>query len=74
MSIDRLVTRQYRLACRRCHHRWETAYQVGTLHDDAGDHEVYYRNGAPATAPGSTRCPHCGGLRVTILPSRSEPR
>ena len=33
MSIDRLVTREYRLACRRCHHTWEATYQVGTLHD-----------------------------------------
>jgi hypothetical protein len=22
--------------------------------------------------PGSTRCPHCGGLRVVVLPSRPE--
>jgi hypothetical protein len=72
MSIDRLVTREYRLACRRCHHTWEATYQVGVLHDDAGDHEVYYRHGTPATAPGSSRCPHCGGLRVAILPTRSE--
>jgi hypothetical protein len=70
MTIDRLVTRRYRLTCRRCQRTWEASYQVGVLHDDAGDHEVYYRDGAPATAPGSTRCPHCGGLRVAILPSR----
>jgi hypothetical protein len=72
MTIDRLVTRQYRLTCRRCRRTWETPYQVATLHDDAGDHELYYRNGAPATAPGSARCPHCGGLRVAILPNRPE--
>lgn len=66
------MTRHYRLTCRRCHRTREAPYQVGTLHDDAGDHELYYRNGAPATAPGSARCPHCGGLRVAILPNRAE--
>jgi hypothetical protein len=71
MTINKLLTRQYRLNCRRCHRTWEATYQVGTFTDDAGDHEVYYRNGAPATAPRSSRCPHCGGLRVIILPSRS---
>jgi hypothetical protein len=72
MTIDRLVTRTYRFTCRRCHRSWEATYQVGTFHDDAGDHEVYYRGGAPATAPGSARCPFCGGLRVAILPGRQE--
>ena len=61
-----------RLTCRRCHRTWTATYQVGTFTDDAGDHEVYFRNGASATAPGSTRCPHCGGLRVVVLPSRAE--
>jgi hypothetical protein len=72
MTVDTLVTRHYRLTCRRCHHTWETTYQVRTIHDDAGDHEVYYRGGAPAAAPAASRCPHCGGLRVAILPSRPE--
>jgi hypothetical protein len=42
------------------------------LHDDAGDHEVYFRDGSPATAPGSGSCPYCGGLRVTVLPNLAE--
>jgi hypothetical protein len=72
MTTDRVRTRQYRLSCRRCHRSWKAAYQVGTFHDDAGDHEVYFRQGAPATAPGSARCPHCGGLRVALLPNRPD--
>jgi hypothetical protein len=59
-------------SCRRCQRTWTATYQVGTFTDDAGDHEVYFREGASATAPGSTRCPHCGGLRVVVLPSRAE--
>jgi hypothetical protein len=70
MTIDSVRTRQYRLTCRRCHRTWTAAYQVGTFTDDAGDHELYFRGGAPATAPGSSSCPHCGGLRVVVLPSR----
>ena len=72
MTIDSVRTRHYRLTCRRCQRTWTATYQVGTFTDDAGDHEVYFRDGASATAPGSTRCPHCGGLRVVVLPSRAE--
>lgn len=74
MTIDTVRTRRYRLTCRRCHRTWTATYQVGTFHDDADDHEVYFRAGMPATAPGSARCPHCGGLRVVVLPSRAEGR
>ncbi|HEY4790768.1 MAG TPA: hypothetical protein VIJ05_05470 [Actinomycetes bacterium] len=72
MTIDSVRTRHYRLTCRRCHRTWTATYQVGTFTDDAGDHEVYFRNGASATAPGSAPCPHCGGLRVVVLPSRPQ--
>jgi hypothetical protein len=72
MTVDTVVTRHYLLTCRRCRHTWGTTYQVRSIHDDAGDHEVYYRGGAPAAAPAASRCPQCGGLRVAILPSRPE--
>ena len=72
MTIGPVLTRRYRLSCRRCNRTWKATYQVGTLHDDAGDHEVYFRDGSPATAPGSGSCPYCGGLRVTVLPNLAE--
>ena len=74
MTTDTVRTRRYRLTCRRCRRTWTAVYQVGTFHDDAGDHEIYFRGGMPATAPGSARCPHCDGLRVVVLPSRVEGR
>ena len=57
MTIDNVRTRHYRLTCRRCHRTWTATYQVGTFTDDAGDHEVYFRGGAPATAPGVLELP-----------------
>src|SRR4029450_844007 len=71
MTIDSVRTRHYRLTCRRCQRTWTATYLVGTFTDDAGDHEVYFRDGASATAPGSTRCPHCGGLRGGVRPGRA---
>jgi hypothetical protein len=41
---------------------------IRTLHDDAGDHELFYRGGAPAVGPAAASCPECGGLRVRVLP------
>ena len=72
MTIDNVRTRHYRLTCRRCHRTWTATYQVGTFTDDAGDHEVYFRDGSPATRPDSGSCPYCGGLRVTVLPNLAE--
>jgi hypothetical protein len=64
------TTRNYRLACRRCQRTWQTTYEVAAYHDDAGDHEVFYRNGLVVPPPwAQPRCPHCGGLRVALLPT-----
>jgi hypothetical protein len=62
------ATESYLMTCRRCDRTWTATYQVQSFHDDAGDHLLYYRNGMPVTAPGSTPCPYCGGQRVTLLP------
>jgi hypothetical protein len=70
MTTEEPSTRQYRMLCLRCGHTWQLTYVIRTLHDDAGDHQLFYRNGAPAIAPAATRCPHCDGLRVRILPGR----
>jgi hypothetical protein len=64
------TTRPYLLGCRNCGRSWQASYQVRTFTDDAGDHQLFYRDGAPAAAPWSSTCPFCGGLRVTVLPAR----
>jgi hypothetical protein len=51
MATQEPVTRQYRMLCQRCNHTWEATYVIRTLHDDAGDHELFYRGGAPAIDP-----------------------
>jgi hypothetical protein len=68
MYDQELRTRRYSMLCLRCDHAWETTYEIRTLHDDAGDHELFYRHGAPGMGPEATRCPFCGGLRVRIIP------
>jgi hypothetical protein len=68
MTIQEPLTRQYRMLCLGCDRTWETTYEIRTLHDDAGDHELFYRHGAPAIGPAMTRCPDCGSLRVRIIP------
>jgi hypothetical protein len=70
MTTQEPLTRQYWMRCQRCDHTWETTYEIRTFHDDAGDHELFYRGGAPVIGPAVARCPHCGGLRVRILPHR----
>jgi hypothetical protein len=72
MTTQEPLTRRYRMLCLRCDRTWETTYEIRTLHDDAGDHQLFYRNGAPAIDPAGTRCPHCGGLRVRIVPQRLQ--
>jgi hypothetical protein len=71
MIAQEPVTRQYRMLCQRCDHTWQGTYVIRTLHDDAGDHELFYRNGAPAIGPAAAPCPYCGGLRVRILPGHA---
>jgi hypothetical protein len=71
MATQEPVTRQYRVLCQRCNHTWEATYVIRTLHDDAGDHELFYRGGAPTIDPAAGSCPDCGGLRVRILPSHA---
>ena len=71
MYVQELVTRRYSLRCLRCDHAWETTYEVRALHDDAGDHELFYRHGAPVMGPEATPCPFCGGLRVRIIPGHA---
>jgi hypothetical protein len=68
MIAQEPVTRQYRMLCQRCDHTWQGTYVIRTFHDDAGDHELFYRNGAPSIGPAATLCPYCDGLRVRILP------
>jgi hypothetical protein len=68
MPTERTTIQQRWLYCRRCDRTWQATYQVRTFHDDAGDHQLFYRNGAPAAAPWTAPCPFCGGLRVTIVP------
>jgi hypothetical protein len=62
------LTRQNRMLCLRCDRAWEATYEIRTLHDDAGDHQLFYRHGTPTMGPQATRCPYCGGLRVRIVP------
>lgn len=71
MIAQEPVTRQYRMLCQRCDHTWQGTYVIVTLHDDAGDHELFYRNGAPSIGPAATLCPYCCGLRVRILPGQA---
>lgn len=64
------ATRSYQLLCQRCDATWTATYGVVTFHDDAGDHELFYRDGLPALAPWcGVRCPECGDRRVKVLPS-----
>ena len=74
MTTQDSLTRHYRMLCLACDHTWETTYEIRTLHDDAGDHELFYRNGAPIIGPAMTRCPACGGLRVRIVPHHASIR
>jgi hypothetical protein len=74
MAVPDQLTRQYWLICRRCHWVWETDCQVRTLHDEAGDHDLFYVDGRPAPAPWAAACPRCGGLRVELLPGPLTPR
>jgi hypothetical protein len=69
-----LLTRRYWMACLRCDHTWQATYQVGVFHDDAGDHQLFYRDGKPVVAPAAASCPNCGGLRVQILPGPPRTR
>jgi hypothetical protein len=68
MAGQEPLTRRYQMLCQRCERGWETVYEIRTLHDDAGDHQLFYRDGAPAAGPVTMRCPYCGGLRVRVLP------
>ena len=62
--------RDCRLTCRRCQRTWQTTYEVVAYHDEAGDHEMFYRNGVVVPPPwAQPRCPFCGGLRVALLPT-----
>ena len=71
MLAQEPVSRRYQMRCQLCNHTWEATYVIRTLHDDAGDHELFYRGGAPTVGPAAGCCPGCGGLRVRILPSRA---
>jgi hypothetical protein len=63
------ATRRYQLLCQNCDATWSATYGVATFHDDAGDHELFYRHGLPALAPWcGIRCPGCGDRRVKVLP------
>jgi hypothetical protein len=76
MTIDGARTRHYRLACRRCHRTWTAAYQVGTFTDDAGDHEVYFRDGVSATAlgrPAARTAAACAWSSCPTDPSKFGP-
>ena len=68
MASNDPLTRRYELGCRNCARSWQATYQVHTFTDDAGDHQLFYRDGVLTAAPWTTRCPFCGGLRVTVLP------
>jgi hypothetical protein len=68
MADQEPLTRHYQMLCQRCERAWETDYEIRTFHDDAGDHQLFYRDGAPVADPVATRCPYCGGLRVRVLP------
>jgi hypothetical protein len=68
VTVQEPVTRRYRMLCQRCDHTWEATYVIRTVHDDAGDHELFYRDGLPAIGPAASSCPGCGGLRVRVLP------
>jgi hypothetical protein len=68
MTPDEMTTEHYAMECRRCNRTWRATYQIRLLHDDAGDHRLYYQQGVLVTAPGSAPCPYCNGQRVTLLP------
>jgi hypothetical protein len=63
-----VITEHYAMQCRRCTRTWQAIYQIRLFHDDAGDHRLYYQDGIPVTAPGSTPCPYCKEQRVTLMP------
>jgi hypothetical protein len=71
MLAQEPVTRQYRMLCQRCDHTWQGTYVIRTLHDDAGDHELFYRDGAPSIGPAATPPPV---LRRPAGPHHSRPR
>ncbi len=48
------VTRRYLLGCRNCGRSWQASYEIRSFTDDAGDHQLLDRDGAPAAAPRST--------------------
>jgi hypothetical protein len=70
MPSKRRMSRHYRLTCRRCRRTWDAAYEVVAYHDLDGDRELFFLHGVPAAPPWSgIACPHCGGLRVSIVPA-----
>jgi hypothetical protein len=67
-------TDRYTLACRRCGRRWQAEYEVRQHHLADMDMYTYWQHGHQVVPPTSgIRCPHCGGLRVAVLPSGSTP-
>lgn len=73
MATSERTPRHYRMLCRRCGGTWDAAYNVMTVHDVEGDHELFYLHGRPAMAPWSgVSCPTCGGQRVAVLPFRAQ--
>ena len=74
MTTQQPILCRYRLTCQRCRRTWDRVYEVLTYHDLDGDRQAYFLHGAPAMPPWSgIACPHCGGLRVKVLPATAQP-
>jgi hypothetical protein len=72
LTVERKV-RHYDLLCKRCQRVWHTTYELVAYHDADGDHECFYRYGAPVSPPWARpACPSCGGLRVALLPGSAS--
>jgi hypothetical protein len=73
MASKQQTSRHYHLTCRRCQRTWTATYEVVTYHDLDADQELFFLHGVPVAPPwAGIACPHCGGLRVTILPGTAS--
>lgn len=60
--------------CRRCARSWTRRYEVRRYRRNDGEWVVHLRGGHLAQPPRlESRCPHCGGLRVRLLPTGGTP-
>ena len=69
MTTQESLTRRYRMLCLRCDRAWETAYEIRTLHDDAGDTHSSPQRRSRRSAP-TAAASGCASFPTTCPPSR----